>query len=46
MQVAGNKVTSRTLGVVTGLRGQPGSGPAAIAERMASSLEVVGETAP
>jgi transcriptional regulator len=33
-------------GVVAGLRGQPGPGPAAIAERMAENLEAGAETAP
>jgi hypothetical protein len=33
-------------GVVAGLRGQPGPGSAAIAERIAAGLEAAGETVP
>jgi predicted FMN-binding regulatory protein PaiB len=40
-----NRSALDQAGVVTGLRGQPGSGPAAIAEQMAASLEAAGETA-
>ena len=41
-----NRSALDQAGVVAGLRGQPGAGPAAIAERMAASLEAAGETAP
>ncbi len=41
-----NRSALDQAGVVTGLRGQPGSGAAAIAEQMAASLEAGGETAP
>jgi len=41
-----NRSAPDQAGVVAGLRGQPGPGPAAIAERMAASLEGAGETAP
>jgi transcriptional regulator len=41
-----NRSTLDRAGVVAGLRGQPGPGPAAIAERMAASLDAAGETEP
>jgi transcriptional regulator len=41
-----NRSALDQAGVVAGLRGQPGPGPAAIAERMAASLEAAGEAAP
>jgi transcriptional regulator len=41
-----NRSALDQAGVVAGLRGQPGPGPAAIAERMAASLEAAGETEP
>ena len=40
-----NRSALDQAGVVAGLRGQPGPGPAAIAERMAASLEAAGEAA-
>ena len=41
-----NRSALDQAGVVAGLRGQRGPGPAAIAERMAASLEAAGEAAP
>ena len=41
-----NRSAVDRAGVVAGLRGRPGPGLAAIAERMAASLEVAGETEP
>ena len=41
-----NRSALDQAGVVAGLRGQLGPGPAAIAERMAASLEAAGEAAP
>ncbi len=41
-----NRSALDQAGVVAGLRGQRGLGPAAIAERMAASLEAAGEAAP
>jgi transcriptional regulator len=41
-----NRSALDQAGVVAGLRGQPGPGPAAIAERMAAGLEAAGEAVP
>jgi transcriptional regulator len=41
-----NRSRPDQAGVVAGLRGQPGPGPAAIAERMAENLEAGTDTAP
>ena len=40
-----NRSALDQAGVVAGLRGQPGPGPAAIAEQMAANLEAAGEAA-